>query len=368
MGGKAGLACFFAYYADWSGDRHADALAAELLGQALNPAAGRFPFYSLSDGLGGVAWLVDCLSAQGLMLHDASSVYSCLDPVLHDAMMAEIRSGNYDFLHGALGIALYFLRKADDRNYRACLAELVGELKKLAEPDTGGSLKWKSLLEPETGRLGYNLSLSHGMASIVIMLCRILSSGIATDDCLKMLGPSIRYFERQRLDPSMYHSCFPAWAKESMEELHASRLAWCYGDPGVGLAYFEAGKLLPDDKCLASGLDILMRSAARRDPEDNGVRDAGICHGAGGLALFYNILFQKTGYRIFAETSLHWLDICLNMAVHEDGIAGYKGWYLPEYGGWKKNAGLLDGAAGIGLVLLSFINDRYPGWAASLLL
>jgi len=368
MGGKAGLACFYACYADWTGDRAADGLAADLIGQALNPAAGRFPSFSHSDGLAGIAWLIHVLAKEGILTHDASSVFDYLDGPLYEAMMAEIRAGNYDFLHGALGISLYFLRQTNNRKYRLYLAEMVSVLGNNAEQDDAGGLKWMSVLEPESGKTGYNLSLSHGMASIVIMLARFIHAGISVTDCSVLLAALMKYFDRQWLDPEEHQSCFPAWAIESMDELHASRLAWCYGDPGIGLAYYEAGKCLQGTSYMSRGLDILMRSAERRDPADNGVRDAGICHGAAGLALFYNILYQKTGYTVFAEASLHWLDVCLNMAVHDTGIAGYKSWYLPEYGGWKNNAGLLEGAAGIGLVLLSFIHQRKPAWAGGLLL
>ncbi len=71
---------------------------------------------------------------------------------------------------------------------------------------------------------------------------------------------------------------------------------------------------------------------------------------------------------MYEDAALHWLDVCLNMAFHKDGLAGYKSWYHPEYGGWKNTAGLLEGVSGIGLVLMSFISAKEPSWARSLLL
>lgn len=37
----------------------------------------------------------------------------------------------------------------------------------------------------------------------------------------------------------------------------------------------------------------------------------------------------------------------------EDGLAGYRAWHTAEYGGWVNEYGLLEGVAGIGLLLLS---------------
>ncbi|MCK4569958.1 MAG: lanthionine synthetase C family protein [Bacteroidales bacterium] len=368
MGGKAGLACFCAYYADWSGDQAFNGLAADLIEKALNPAAGRFPGYKFSDGLSGIAWLVHHLSSSGLMNLESASIFDELDPYLYRFMITEVKSGHYDYLHGALGTALYFLRQPKNEKYRAHLATLVVELEKTVENEPDGGLKWLSVLDSETQKTGYNLSLSHGLASIIIVLSKIMKEGILNETCERLIRGSFRYLEKQKLDPGKYRSSFPSWAKESSDDMHSSRLAWCYGDLGIGLAYLEAAALFPGTSYRLDGLDILGKTALRKDPGENNVVDAGICHGASGLALFYNILSQKTKQNVFEDAALHWMDVCLNMAIHKDGLAGYKSWYLPAYGGWKNTEGLLEGITGIGLVLLLFISNREPGWARSLLL
>ena len=368
MGGKAGLACFCAYYADWTGDQAFNGLAADLIEKALNPAAGRFPAYMYSDGLSGVAWLIHHLSSTGLMNLDAASIFDELDPHLYKFMMAEIKSGHYDFLHGALGTALYFLRQPKNEKYRAYLSELVSELERIAENEPDGSLKWLSVLDAENNKTGYNLSLSHGLASIIIVVAMIMKEDIRKEACERLLQGSFRYMEKQKLNSGEYISSFPSWALESMDEVVDSRMAWCYGDLGIGLAYLKAGCLLPVSSYQQDGLDILRKTSLRRDPAENRVFDAGICHGASGLALFYNILSQTTEQKVYEDAALHWLDVCLNMAFHEDGLAGYKSWHHPDYGGWENAAGLLEGISGIGLVLMSFISAKEPAWAQSLLL
>jgi len=368
MGGSAGLACFYAYFARWKGDLHFDRLVADMLGRAVNPSTGLFPGMMFSDGMGGIAWTIDHLYKGGLIKENGSEIFKKLDPHLFDAMVREIKKGHYDYLHGALGIALYYLRDPENEQYRYSLSVLVKELYKQAEQDEDSCMKWRAVLDGDKGYRGYNLSLSHGIASIIIILCRIMEAEIEAKLCEKMIKGGLAFLEKQRLDPEKYISGFPSWAIENEDDLTHSRLAWCYGDLGIGLAFIKAGILWPQKEYHATGLEILLNTCRRKDPEENNVRDAGICHGAAGVAFIYNSLYQKTENPAFMECAMYWLDICLNMAGHTNGIAGYRSWYHPKYGGWKNSTGLLDGAVGIGMVLLSFISNFEASWGQCLLL
>ena len=53
MGGKAGLACFCAYYADWTGKLSFEDLAADMAKRALNHAVRDSSVYTFSNGLCG---------------------------------------------------------------------------------------------------------------------------------------------------------------------------------------------------------------------------------------------------------------------------------------------------------------------------
>ncbi|NQT77428.1 MAG: lanthionine synthetase C family protein [Bacteroidetes bacterium] len=368
MGGKAGLACFCAYYADWTGKLSFEDLAADMLERALNHAVRDSSAYTFSNGLAGTAWMCGHLVEHKFLKAEKGNIYDTLDPILYKAMMSNMREGHYDYLHGAMGIALYFLRTEGLIPDPSYLKNMLHELEKHAEIDTDGSIKWISVLDSETGRKGYNISLSHGISSIIIMLSKILTAGIASGKCRHMIRGSLKYLERQELDRNQYISFFPSWALESTEEVSNSRLAWCYGDLGIGLAFLTAGKALADEKIYSKGLNILSATTFRKDPGDNHVVDAGICHGASGIALIYNNLYHVSGMEVFKSAAIHWLDVCLNMAFHKDGLAGYKAWYSEEYGGWRKSADLLEGVAGIGLVLLSFVSMKTAGWDECLLL
>lgn len=368
MGGAAGVACFFAYYADWTGNLHFKGLAEELVEQTLNPPASRFPGYSFSNGYAGIAWAIRHLKDASLIDPDAEPVFGRLNNPLADHMAMEIRNGHYDYLHGALGIALYFLQRPADLHYHKILVQLLDEIERLAIEEEGGGLKWLSVLDPVTKLNGYNLSLSHGSASIMIILSKLVEAGISIDKCRELINGSYKYLRKQKLKGGKHLSYYPSWALESTVDPANSRMAWCYGDIGIALACMAAGKAIGDRSILQHGEELLMRSSMRKDLTENRVMDAGLCHGTAGLALIFNFECQRTGKTEFKEAASYWLTECLKMDDHTDGIAGYKALYHQQYGGWVKVPGLLEGAAGIGLTLMTFVNQRYPGWGKALLL
>lgn len=368
VSGKAGVACFYATYDRWRGTAEYESLVHGWIEQALNPPAGHYPELRFSSGLAGIAWMVHYLSETGLINCDIDGIFEHLDDHLYGFMLSEIKAGHYDYLHGAMGIALYFLRQPRNEKYRQYLSELVAGLERIADNDADNTIKWASLPDDDHKEMVYNLSLSHGMSSIILILAKICKEGIETEKCRSLILAGLSYIMKQQLPAGVYASYYPSLALESLHSLTASRLAWCYGDHGPGLAFQQGGKVLEMSNYFLHGQEVLLGSCRRKDQLENKVFDAGLCHGSSGLALMYNILYQGTELTSYRDAALYWLDVTLNKAFHDDGIAGYKSWYHPEYGGWKCSAGLLDGAAGIGLSLLSFVNEDKPGWSRSLLL
>jgi lantibiotic modifying enzyme len=369
MGGLAGVAVFYAYYAQWTGNHRFKRLVGEMVERAINPPTGLSPGYSFSNGFAGIAWMVQHLVQYDLIEFDASAVLQQLEPRIGEKMITEISEGHYDYLHGAGGMALYFLAKNElNTRDRAYLSTFVSELNRHGAPEADGIIKWESVLDIDSGSKGYNLSLSHGMASIIFILVSILRKGVEENACRKMINGACKYIRKQRLQENKYISMYPSWAIESMINASDSRLAWCYGDTGIGIAFSQAGIVLEQSNLVNHGLEILEHSAMRRHPEENRVVDAGICHGAAGLALMNNIFYQHSHNKLFREAAAHWADVCLNMAFHSDGLGGYKAFYSAESGGWTKVAGLLEGAAGIGLTFLSFVSPIMPAWHKAFLI
>ena len=143
------------------------------------------------------------------------------------------------------------------------------------------------------------------------------------------------------------------------------RLAWCYGDLGIGMALWQSGKAVDNKGWKEKGLEILLQSTKRRDLKESLVSDAGICHGSAGVALIFRRMYLETCIEEFNEATNYWITKTLDFAHFVDGLAGYKTKLASE---WKCDYSLLTGISGIGLVLLSYIENNQQKWDEILLL
>ena len=136
------------------------------------------------------------------------------------------------------------------------------------------------------------------------------------------------------------------------DDNYYSRLAWCYGDLGVATSLWQAGKALHNREWQEKALEVLRFSTSRRDIRSAGVIDAGLCHGAASVCMMFHYAYRQTGENLFEEVRDYWFDVTLNMGSRKEGLAGYSAWGGNEKG-WVKEYDLLEGIAGIGLLLLS---------------
>jgi hypothetical protein len=210
---------------------------------------------------------------------------------------------------------------------------------------------------------GYdNLGLAHGVPGVIALLGQACAAGVAVARARPLLEGAVRWLLAQQ-EPGG----FPALVAPEAAEKPA-RLAWCYGDPGVAAALLWAARCVAEPAWEREALAIARR-AARRPPEDAGVVDAGLCHGAAGLGHLFNRMFQATGEPWLAEAARSWFARALAMRRPGRGIGGSAAWQLSDDGirTWVADAGLLTGAAGIALALLAAITGVEPAWDRMLL-
>lgn len=368
LAGKSGISLFMFYYAKAMEDNTWANHAYEYLSEVFDFInKGEYSYHTLCNGLGGVAWTVEHLSQNDFLDADTEEILGELDPFLKKAMLVDMQNGNFDFLHGAVGNGVYFLSRPDKEENQEALIQLIDELENQAHKDESGAAKWISTLDHEKGTQGYNLSLSHGIASIIGFLGKVVEAGIYLEKSRPLLERSVQYLLQNIIDPAQHKSYFPSWIQEG-ESPSGSRLAWCYGDLGVCTALLQSARSCGNKEWEAIALKALKETLKRVDPKEEGVLDAGLCHGAAGNAHIYNRLYHYTQDEAFKKAALHWLEDVYNKATFEDGYAGFKTWHTEKYGGWQPSDGVLEGVAGIGLALLALATDLTPGWDRSLLL
>lgn len=97
--------------------------------------------------------------------------------------------------------------------------------------------------------------------------------------------------------------------------------------------------------------------------------DAGLRRGLAGRLHLLNRLFQATGKEPFADAARAGFGRLLEMRRPGEGIGGFQAQVSGADGRpvWTDDPGLLDGSAGIGLVLLAAISSVEPAWDRLLL-
>jgi len=368
LGGKAGMSLFFFCEAARTGN---DALAErgmQLLEEVFDSVNQGFHDFRLSSGLAGIGWTVHTLNREGYIETDTDEILGEIDDFIGQTMVAEMDRGSFDFLHSASGNVLYLLYRLNGKTVRGHLKQYLKNLEKASLPEEDGSIKWESVLNIEDGTKGYNFSLSHGMASIIGVLGKMVEAGVEAEKASALTRATVTYMLKHRLDRSKFYSHFPSSIRMDSPEPMPSRLAWCYGDLGTATSLLLTARRLKQADWEQTALEILLDSTRRRTPQETLFMDAGICHGTAGVAHIYNRLFHYTGREEFREAAVHWFADTLNWTKYTDGAAGYKAHRTEKHGGPVAEYGFLEGIAGIAMTMISAVAPVNPAWDESLLL
>jgi lantibiotic modifying enzyme len=365
LSGVSGIALFMFYYSRFAGiEKYAD-YGRQALKKAIDLIDGGFISHTYCIGISGLTWTCEHLARHGFIRQKEASFVNTLNPYLLSMMEKDFNDGNYDFLHGGLGVGYYFMTK-NKINGKAINCLLDG-LERTAEKTFNGCMKWKSVMNIDSIQTGYNISLSHGMSSIVACMAKLYKLHPEFSRAKNILSDTVKYIIQQRLK-KVEISHFPTYSLESeTKTINHSRLGWCYGDLGIAQALLQAANVLEDKELEDMSVDILLYTCNRKDMSANYVVDAGLCHGTAGIAHSFQRIYKELSNPVFQETAYYWLDKTLKMAVFENGLAGFKTWSGDEKQ-WTNNYSFLDGIPGIGCCLISALNNGLTDWDECLLL
>ncbi|HSK76465.1 MAG TPA: lanthionine synthetase C family protein [Thermoanaerobaculia bacterium] len=372
-GGAAGQALFHGYLFKAEGaERHA-ARAQQLLNQAVESLAMAPAHPALYSGFTGVAWAAEHL---GRLLNgeeeqaagEDEDAGEEIDQALLTALDRFSWAGDYDLISGLVGFGVYALERFPRRSAVRCLEAIVDRLDESAERN-GQEVTWfrppevlPGAVREHTPHGYYDLGVAHGVPGIIALLADACRLEVRQDRARPLLDGAVRWLALQPL-ASRKGACFPSRIGPGIEAT-PSRLAWCYGDPGIAATLLYAARAVGvkewEDRALA-----IAAHAASAAPEDAGVRDMGLCHGALGLAHLYNRIYQAGGDELFADAARLWYRLGLEMHKPEGGggagiearVAGQDSQSL-----WAADPGFLTGAAGIGLALLAAVTPVEPEW------
>jgi hypothetical protein len=220
----------------------------------------------------------------------------------------------------------------------------------------------QTMLQYPAGNL--NCGLAHGIPGPLTALALTLLAGYEIDG----IRPAIR----QLADWLVNHQCAsdgPSWPTvvrlqsdrgqlTEAGECDLSRDAWCYGTPGVARALYLAGVALGESAWREIAVEAML-AVHRRPVAARGIDSPTFCHGVAGLLQITLRFAHDTGLEIFDRAAEQLADQILE-AVDPDRPMAIAS--IEPGDNLVDQPGLLDGATGVCLALLSAGSDVEPTW------
>lgn len=364
MGGSPGLLLFKLYYLK---HRNNNELSEPFIKEVrlLSEAAINYNnTATFSTGQAGANWFFTLLYRQGFLDKTDYNTICSSNGNLAIASLDYLSKDNFDFLHGAIGIAYYFLylKKKAFLPFFDKFLEILTHLM-----DKGGGVLFDYDFDThEAIPNKFNPSLSHGLSSILKFCIECYQGGIYKRRTRNLARRIVKFLlSVVSTDPAPY-CYFPNAFEPNSKDNQNSRLSWCYGDLTIAYILYQYGVAFSDGEVKNKALEILYHSAKRRTDENAGLVDAGLCHGSAGVGYIFSKLWHMTSDPVFLDAADFWFQRTIDYAVEEEGIAGFRHFqYITQKR--IKDPYLLEGVAGIGLAILSHLYQDYS-WDYCLML
>jgi len=294
-----------------------------------------------------------------------------------DAGRAGSTFGFYDVVTGLTGVGRYLLRRGGES--RSALTEILSYLTALTRPCAGAPHLpgwWVAhpphLVAPAgNGHGGHaNLGLAHGISGPLALLSLAWRAGVRVpgqDDAIaRIVDWLLEWCIADPAGPDWPATLESTDLAGSRARPPPSRNAWCYGVPGVARAIQLAGQAV-DVPGWTAVATAAIRSMLYRSGGPSGVHDAGLCHGWAGLLHVTRLVGMES-------RDAQVVDAATGLAARvvdcydNQGPFGFRA-SNPPFPATADRAGFLEGAAGIALALLSYLDGGYPatGWDNALL-
>jgi len=363
--GQAGLALLYAWLARTRRTPQAEVLAWQYLDQAIEAVSTQAMNPSFYGGFTGVAWAADLVDY--LLDPDAGDRNEAVD----DALLRLLSQANrwpspHDLVEGVTGLGVYALQRYPRPVAIESLRQVVERLHERARHDEPGLCWWTPPTEIHeewrklypTGRA--DLGVAHGVAGAIALLGGICGVGTEQAAARSLLEGAVGWLLAQSMATEAGPT-FPLWVAPGFEP-HPARSAWCYGDPGIAAALLTAARGAGVPEWEQTAVALACR-AADRPASETGVVNACFCHGAAGLAHLYNRMYQATGEPTLGRAAAYWLERTLDF--YHQARDSRDGWIQGRWGQqpWTwTGIDLVDGAAGVALVLLAATTSVEPIW------
>lgn len=309
---------------------------------------------SLSSGIAGYGLILLRLKNKSIDIND--EYFEDLDASLIEEFKTLCKSNDFDYMHQAMGIAMYFIERYKKNANIEIVEILIFFSKNLIHQIDTDFKNAIVQVDDERGKY-YSLGLAHGIASYLNFLIYLKKhfTELATD-----ISETLRIC----IDFLISHKNFDKKTKQHFVNVISlqtnnflpSRLSWCQGDLGIANALYNSGIYLDDRILIIEGIELINKSATINFI-DSGVNDFGICHGSAGIVLQLHLASKKYGIDYMNE-----MDCWLNVLKEQTNNFQEYPWHNNTTNTYYTDMSLLTGAVGLGLTLLTVENKIDTEW------
>jgi len=369
--GRPGLALTFAHLAaafpddGWENDAHREVVLAV---QALRDE--RYARTGLADGLAGLAFSVHTIdqSRYARVLATLDGLIERRTQVALASFEADGRGSareDVDVVSGLAGVGAQLLTRGQIDALRPVLDRLV----RLVAAD-GHAPAWHTPAEHLLGELldDYpdgllDCGLAHGLPGMLALLSLARAAGVDVSGLDEAIETGAGWLREHAIEDD-WGVNWPYFVPLGRgRDRGPARAGWCYGAPGVARALWLAGDAAADERIRTLAVDAL-EAVHRRPLEERHIDAPTLCHVVGALLQITLRAAADAGDGRLRTASAE-LATGLIDSFDPSSVFGYRD--LDPDGAWVDRAGVLEGAAGVVLVLLAAATESPPVWDRMLL-
>lgn len=318
---------------------------------------------TLANGLAGLGMTLEILINEGFIEDEYNDFLLRIDRKVFEYSLKKIQRENTDFLHGGTG-GFHYLYYRLERNpaVSAYLAEYVRTLASITQAHPLGAYIRNCHMEGMSQLGEINLGLSHGMAATVLILLNLIETDIEKPLADLLVRDYIRFI-LTRKNPGPYtlgvNALYPntvlvqdEQVSPASENSYKGGLRWCYGDMNVTHLLYKAASILQEPTCFWKATETGLATLAIKDVDLARCHGSLFCHGATGIAHYYDYLRRISGVEDYRKGYSYWLDVAFDEFQKEEEQALYTD--ISSY--------FLEGSVGSGLVLMNTLLDEPAYW------
>ena len=362
--GNLGRVLYFMYRYRTSDNSYFADLASSILGQVLEnirDKKSKIGFTSsLSSGLTGLCFINTLLEEDDFMDLGMNKTFIQFDEIVFKKACQQIKEGNLDYLHGALGSLYYFsFRVQKNENVALYIAQMIDLIMEETEIEPDRMyFKNTHINKMNDTPNSLNFGFAHGLSGMVMVLLKIYQTGIANNKVQKLIDGFIEFTsgKYQEVDfGNKQFSYFPMTIEPESKGNYGSFLGWCYGDLNQAIMFYQAGKILDRNDLTRIAENISQTTLKRIQKKGAYLDNPFFCHGTSGLVQMYRALEQISSNTLDQEGFQYWLSQTIDYIEKIDCEL-------------ENNDGLLGGLEGLGLVLMSSQTHTKSLWSRLFLL